>query len=608
MVAASLLAYLSYGEVEDLTREIQRDTLPDTTRSARLARASGELVAVAPTLSLAETRDALDARAGALRRRMDRVLALARAFAADRSDAGDIVTAAHSMTESLEQLVEVHGRRLKLAAAQSTDLDRLAARDRRLHAALPAPRAQGTVQDRLALARALAHWSRSLVLVERIAHARRQADLRELRTELRATLDRLHDSVTMIAAATHRAPLTDAQEDLRRHLYGTDGLLARRGAHLAARRESAGLLQKSHRAERKLNRLVEARLDAARASMAGQIAAVIDRIGVFRIALGVIVGTGVVFIALFGWGYIARRVVDPLVGLTEVVRRVGQGDLDVRATVAGRDEIAELETSINRMIEARRQAEWEVREAKDTAELANRAKSEFLANMSHELRTPLNAIIGFSDMLQAETFGGLSRRNKEFAKDIHDSGVHLLDIINDLLDVSKIEAGGMELQDEHLALAPVVERCLGMLTERANVKNIALEMEIPEALPHLRADDLRVKQILLNLLSNSVKFTPENGRVRVEAQVDAEGRVQLAVVDSGRGIAAADLETVLRPFGQAQAGNLSRDHQGTGLGLTLVQSLTALHGGWFTLDSVEGEGTRATVIFPVERTLHAVTA
>jgi signal transduction histidine kinase len=244
--------------------------------------------------------------------------------------------------------------------------------------------------------------------------------------------------------------------------------------------------------------------------------------------------------------------------------------------------------------------EQEAREARDAAQVANRSKSEFLANMSHELRTPLNAIIGFSEVLKGELFGPLgSPQYMEYAGDIFHSGTHLLAIINDILDVSKAEAGKLDLHEERVDLANVVKSSLRLVKDRAAESAVGLETELPENLPDLIADERMVKQILINLLSNAVKFTLPGGCVSVSVEADEKG-LELAVRDTGIGIAPENIDKVLKPFGQVDTA-LNRKHPGTGLGLPLVQSLVKLHDGQLRIDSRVGVGTTVTARFDSER-------
>jgi PAS domain S-box-containing protein len=242
--------------------------------------------------------------------------------------------------------------------------------------------------------------------------------------------------------------------------------------------------------------------------------------------------------------------------------------------------------------------------SRQQAEASSRAKSEFLANMSHELRTPLNAIIGFAQFMAEAAPGMISpERSRDYARDIQQSGQHLLNIINDILDVSRIEAGSYRLHETPVAVAAVVDKCLRMIAPRAAEAKLELTVEIAPALPPLLADERVVMQMLLNLLSNAVKFTPRGG-VRVSAYVDAAGRLVLRVVDSGIGIAAADIGKALMPFSQIDSA-LNRRFEGAGLGLHLTKSMIELHGGMLQIESEPGVGTNIRLIFPASRVLPA---
>jgi PAS domain S-box-containing protein len=244
-----------------------------------------------------------------------------------------------------------------------------------------------------------------------------------------------------------------------------------------------------------------------------------------------------------------------------------------------------------------------LRHSKEEAELASRAKTEFLANVSHELRTPLNAIIGFSDIIQREMFGPLGNESYlAYARDIFQSGAHLHELINDILDLSKIEAGKLELQEEEIDIARAAARCLRLVQPRAEAGRVALETVIGETLPPVRADERKMKQIMLNLLSNAVKFTEPGGSVRLMIDLVPGGGLRIVVADTGIGMDAEGMKVALQPFGQADSA-LNRKYEGTGLGLPLTRALVDLHGGEFEIASTLGEGTCVTVSLPASRVL-----
>jgi signal transduction histidine kinase len=251
----------------------------------------------------------------------------------------------------------------------------------------------------------------------------------------------------------------------------------------------------------------------------------------------------------------------------------------------------------------RHKTEVALRAAKEEADLANRTKSEFLANMSHELRTPLNAIIGFSEIIKSELFGPIGfTQYGEYAGDIYDSGTHLLSLINDILDISKIEAGKFELQEECVDVNEAIVVSLRLIRERAEAAGIRIIQSVPQPLPSLNADLRALKQILLNLLSNAVKFTEAGGSVTVRASMDGEGRLVLTVGDTGMGMSEVEQCKALTPFGQVDS-SLGRKHEGTGLGLPLCKRLVELHDGDLTLESEPGVGTTVSLLFPAHRVL-----
>jgi len=253
--------------------------------------------------------------------------------------------------------------------------------------------------------------------------------------------------------------------------------------------------------------------------------------------------------------------------------------------------------AVTRDISERKAHERELIDARDMAESANRAKSRFLANMSHELRTPLNAIIGFSEVMTHQMFGPVgSARYLEYAGVIHESGGHLLELINGILDMSKIEAGKFELSEEMFDLQDVAMQSLLFVKLTADRKGVALKMSLPEECHKIFADKRAVKQILVNLLTNGVKFTPRGGEVRLSAARDARG-IEIAVADTGVGIAPEHLKRLGQPFEQAE-GEHVRTQEGTGLGLALVKAFATMHGGSAEIESALGEGTSVRVRLP----------
>ena len=261
------------------------------------------------------------------------------------------------------------------------------------------------------------------------------------------------------------------------------------------------------------------------------------------------------------------------------------------------DLIAELEVAKSMSDEARRRAEE-----------ANMAKSRFLASMSHELRTPLNAILGFSEVMAGEVLGPLNNPlYKEYSGDIHRSGQHLLDLINEILDLSRIEAGRYDLHEEAIALLEIAEDCVGMIQLRARAKNIRISQQFENTLPHVWADEKSIRQVILNLLSNAVKFTPQGGEIFIKAGWTAGGGQYVSIKDNGPGIPEEEIPIVLSAFGQGSIAIKSAE-QGTGLGLPIVQAILAKHDGQFMLKSKLREGTEVIAILPAKRVLQSIPA
>jgi signal transduction histidine kinase len=241
---------------------------------------------------------------------------------------------------------------------------------------------------------------------------------------------------------------------------------------------------------------------------------------------------------------------------------------------------------------------------------ASNAKSEFIARMSHELRTPLNAIIGFSEMIREAMIGPLDARYRGYGADIHSAGRHLQNVINDILDISKIEGGRLDLHDEPVAIEDTIESCRRIVVAMAEATGVALSVDVPAGLPPIRCDALRFRQILLNLMSNAVKFTPAGGSATVSAAVEG-GFAVVAVADTGIGMRAEDIAIALQPFRQVDGGAgdaLTRRFAGTGLGLPLAKALVELHGGTLAIESAPARGTTVRIRLPLERNRAAAAA
>ncbi len=252
-------------------------------------------------------------------------------------------------------------------------------------------------------------------------------------------------------------------------------------------------------------------------------------------------------------------------------------------------------------ISTRKEAEITLRNAKEEADAANKSKTDFLANMSHELRTPLNAILGYAEVIQRQIIGPIGvEKYIEYAENIGTSGHYLLSIIDDILEVSKIEAGMIELREDVFNVADTVRDVVRIISGRAKDAGLALESDTPQDLPYLKADERKLKQILLNLLSNAVKFTGDGGRIEISARKLADGALEFRVTDNGIGMAEKDIPRAMERFGQI-ADVMTRKHAGTGLGLPLSASLAELHGGKLQLTSERGKGTIVTLRFPPVR-------
>ena len=287
----------------------------------------------------------------------------------------------------------------------------------------------------------------------------------------------------------------------------------------------------------------------------------------------------------------------PIFRLVRATEIVGRGDFDVSLPVTSRDELGILTASFNQMAASLRETA-RIEAERRSFEIASQHKSEFLANMSHELRTPLNAVIGFSEVLAERMFGDLNAKQEEYVQDILTSGRHLLALINDILDLSKVEAGRMELELAPFDLQAALANSLMLVRERALNHGLSLELDVDDRVSKVVADERRFRQIMLNLLSNAVKFTPDKGRVGVSAQL-RDGFVEIAVSDTGMGVPQEDQALIFEEFRQAR-GDSAGKREGTGLGLSLTKRLVEAHGGRLWVTSEPGLGSTFTFTLPAK--------
>ncbi|MEQ8332057.1 ATP-binding protein [Nisaea sp.] len=275
-------------------------------------------------------------------------------------------------------------------------------------------------------------------------------------------------------------------------------------------------------------------------------------------------------------------------------------DYNHRAHRTSDDETGTLIDGFNNMLDTIARTHRDLADARDRAEDANRSKSHFLATMSHELRTPLNAIMGFSEVIRDRVLGDEPERYSDYSADVYNSASYLLSLINDLLDMARLDSHTYQIHPEELPSAPWVEGCLRMIRSQAEAKSVALVAHFSNPGVILTADIRGLRQVLLNVLGNAVKFTPPEGRIELRESMTADGSYRISVKDNGPGIPEADLDRVLEPFEQATS-SISREHGGTGLGLSISAGIMTLHGGSLTLESEYGKGTTAVITVPADR-------
>ncbi len=422
-----------------------------------------------------------------------------------------------------------------------------------------------------------------------VADAIATGDTREIEAGIRqiglGTYDL--DRVAFIAAdeADLVQQVRQAQEEFRTLMIGILDLVQRGSVAQAREQYTTRAKPLADRLDRRTDQLVRKaefeildRTDASRAAYESAVR-IIGGIGAASVLFALVIGLA-----------LSLAIVRAVRRMDEQLSHIALGDFSRHLEIEGRDELGMLARAINAMNDELANLYAQIRDT-------SKRKSEFLANMSHELRTPLNAVIGFSEVLRARMFGDLNEKQDEYVGDIETSGKHLLSLVNDILDLSKVEAGKMELQPSVVSLGEIVQSGATMLRERAARRGISVTVEVDPALEPLTADERKVKQVLFNLLSNAVKFTPEGGAIDVRVErLDGEARV--AVRDTGPGIAPEDQARIFEEFQQSKVG--MHTEESTGLGLTLAKRFVELHGGRLWVDSEVGKGSTFTFALPVK--------
>jgi signal transduction histidine kinase len=393
-------------------------------------------------------------------------------------------------------------------------------------------------------------------------------DEADLLRQVQATYDAFHDVVTESVALTRDGNVAAARE-----------LQVSQAGPLADR----------------LQRLTDQLVNKAEADMVTSVEASRAAYDTSIVVVGVFGAVSIALALALGYG-ISWSVIGPVRQMETRLDELAVGDFSRQVDVPNRDELGALATDLNRMSE-------ELGRAYGRLESANRHKSQFVASMSHELRTPLNAIIGFSDVLQEQLFGPLNVRQQRYVQHIAGSGRHLLALINDILDLSKVESGRMDLELAPVGLGELLENCLTMLRELATRHDIELHLQLDPRIGCIQADERKLKQVVFNLLSNAVKFTPDGGRVDVALQSVADDTVQISVRDNGPGLAEEDQQRIFQEFEQAGPAAL-RPHEGTGLGLAVAKRMVELHGGRIWVQSQLGAGSTFSFTLPVRQDSH----
>ena len=419
----------------------------------------------------------------------------------------------------------------------------------------------------------------------------------DLQRAFDATQSRLQAALVQVKVSSDLSATRAAFRRLSALGVSNDGIFTIRAKQLQLQAIIDKAVLRNQEVSGRFASLVSDLSDSVGKQLAGQISGLRFKLDWHTMLLVSIAALSLLVSALVGWLYVGRGIASRLTRLADSMTQIASGNFAAPIPSGHRDEIASMAESLRYFrdrIAAQRELE---RAAVNAAENANKVKSEFLANMSHELRTPLNAVIGFSEVLRERLFGELNEKQSEYVNDIHSSAEHLLSLINDILDLSKVEAGSMELELTTFNVATVIDYALTLIRERAARHGITLEHTDALDLPDISADERKFKQILLNLLSNAVKFTPEGGRVRVAARA-VDGAVEVSVSDTGIGLAPQDLEAVFDKFRQVGRSSLGKA-EGTGLGLALTREFVELHGGKIWVTSELDKGSTFTFLLPM---------
>ena len=421
--------------------------------------------------------------------------------------------------------------------------------------------------------------------------------LTEVRAAFLATQARMQEVLIKIKAGSDLRAVRGGFAKLSSLGAGESGMFATHLLLLQLQANTEAAVARHEESTHRFASLVSGLSDKVGQDLATQVGGLRTKLDLNTVLLAALAAFSLLLSALVGWLYVGRGIATRLTRLADSMDAIAAGNFAAPIPASrGGDEIATMAQALH-YFRDRTAAQRELeRSAMQTADAANKAKTEFLANMSHELRTPLNSIIGFSEVLRERMFGELNAKQAEYIQDIHSSGQHLLSLINDILDLSKIEAGRMELSLAQFDMGSLLDDALMLVQERAQRQGLRLERDVGDDIGEWVADPRKVKQVVINLLTNAVKFTPTGGRISLRARMVDAG-VEIAVADTGVGIAPQEQALVFEEFRQA-SGDYLRKTEGTGLGLALSKRFVELHGGTISVQSALGQGSTFTFTLP----------